>query len=30
MDSVMNQNITREWLEMKIFIKEAARGVLEK
>jgi hypothetical protein len=26
----MNENITTEWLEMKIIIKEAAREVLEK
>jgi hypothetical protein len=29
-DSVMNENIMIEWLEMKIIIKEAAKGVLEK
>jgi hypothetical protein len=29
-DSVINENITKEWLEMKINIKEAAGGVLEK
>jgi hypothetical protein len=29
MDSAMNQNIKREWIETKIIIKETARGVLE-